>query len=293
LLYFFFFSAALFLRDGIIPKAVESVVASGVAYFSAAGNEARQAYQSAFRAGDSFADGAIPSGPHAPHVFGGIAHNFASSGPNDHFQRITVPGLATLRFSLQWDSPFFSVSGSPGNENDLDIYLFDASATQVLAGSAFNNVGGDAVEFLGVRNNGAAPVTMNLMIVKHSGADPGLIKYVYFGSAVINEFDTQSSTIFGHANAAGAEAVGAARYSNTPAFSVFPPILESFSSSGTTPILFDVAGNRLAAPDPRSQKPEIVAPDGVDTTFFGSDTDGTGFPNRKSTRLHSSHTVIS
>src|SRR4030095_922516 len=117
------------------------------------------------------------------------------------------------------------------------------------------------------------------MIVKHSGADPGLIKYVYFGSAVINEFDTQSSTIFGHANAVGAEAVGAARYSNTPAFSVFPPILESFSSSGATPILFDRLGNRLSTPDPRSQKPEIVAPDGVDTTFFGSDTDGTGFPN--------------
>ena len=59
---------------------------------------------------------------------------------------------------------------------------------------------------------------------------PDLIKYVYFGPAVINEFDTQSSTIFGHANAVGAEAVGAAQYSNTPAFSVFPPILESFSS---------------------------------------------------------------
>jgi hypothetical protein len=117
------------------------------------------------------------------------------------------------------------------------------------------------------------------MLVKHSGADPGLIKYVYFGSAVINEFDTRSSTIFGHANAVGAETVGAARYSNTPAFSVFPPILESFSSSGATPILFDLAGNRLTMLDPRAQKPEIVAPDGVDTTFFGSDTDGTGFPN--------------
>ena len=80
------------------------------------------------------------------------------------------------------------------------------------------------------------------MIVKHSGADPGLIKYVYFGPAIINEFETKSGTIFGHANAVGAEAVGAARYSNTPVFSVSPPILESFSSSGTTPILFDVVG---------------------------------------------------
>jgi len=273
-----YFAEPMF-QDGIIAQAVDSVVAGGVAYFSAAGNQARQSYQSVFRPGDFFADGAFPSIFGAPSFLGGIAHNFNSSGGQNHFQRITIPGLTTVRFSLQWDSPFFSVSGSPGTENDLDIYLLDASATQVLAGSAFNNVGGDAVEFLGVRNNGAAPVAINLMIVKHSGADPGLIKYVYFGSALINEFDTQSSTIFGHANAVGAEAVGAARYSNTPAFSVSPPVLESFSSAGGTPILFDLAGNRLATPDLRSQKPEIVAPDGVDTTFFGSDTDGTGFPN--------------
>ncbi len=273
-----YFAEPMF-QDGMIAQVVDSVVAGGVTYFSAAGNQARQSYQSLFRPGDFFADGAFPSVFGAPSFLGGIAHNFNSSGGTDHFQSITIPGLTSVIFSLQWDSPFFSVSGSPGTQNDLDIYLLDASATQVLAGSAFNNVGGDAVELLGVRNNGAAPLTVNLMIVKHSGSDPGLVKYVYFGSAIINEFDTRSSTIFGHANAVGAEAVGAARYSNTPAFSVFPPILESFSSSGPTPILFDLAGNRLATSHPRSEKPEIVAPDGADTTFFGSDTDGNGFPN--------------
>src|SRR5262249_11728526 len=48
---------------------------------------------------------------------------------------------------------------------------------------------------------------------------------------------------------------------------------------GTTPILFDTAGARLGTADPRADKPQIVAPDGADTTFFGSDNDGTGFPN--------------
>ena len=49
-------------------------------------------------------------------------------------------------------------------------------------------------------------------------------------------------------------------------FGVLPPVLEFFSSSGTTPIRFDIAGNRLSTPDPRADKPEIIAPDQVATT---------------------------
>src|SRR5262245_54782632 len=273
-----YFAEPMF-QDGIIAQAVDSVVAMGTAYFSAAGNGARRSYQSAVRPGDSFAPGAIPSAPGAPAFFGGTAHNFSSNVGRDHFQSITIPAFTRVVFSFQWDSPFFTVSGSPGAQNDLDIYVLNSSATEILAGSIFDNLGNDAVEIVEFTNSEATPVTVNLMIVSFFGIPPGLMKYVYFGPATLNESDTQSSTIFGHANAVGAEAVGAARYSNTPAFNVFPPILESFSSSGATPILFDLSGNRLSTPDPRSQKPEIIAPDGVDTTFFGSDTDGTGFPN--------------
>ena len=120
------------------------------------------------------------------------------------------------------------------------------------------------------------------MITNFAGANPGLMKYVMFGfGGTIQEFATNSGTIYGHTNAAGAEAVGAAAYFQTPAFGVSPPILESFSSSGATPILFDLGGNRLATPDSRSQKPEIVAPDCVDTTLFfgGEDSMPDGFPN--------------
>jgi len=268
-----------FFQDGIVAQAANNVVAGGAAYFSAAGNEGRQSYQSVYRPGDSFADGAIPSGPSAPHFFGGTAHNFNSTGGKNNLQSITVTGRSTVNFFLQWDSPFFSASGSPGAQNDLDIYILNSSATQVLAGAAFNNTGGDAVEIFSFTNNSLVPVTVNLMIVKFSGADPGLIKYIWLGPATVNNFNTRSGTIVGHANAASVEAVGAARYSNTPAFGVSPPLLEGYSSSGTTAILFDVTGNRLATPDLRADKPEVVAPDGVDTTFFGSDTDGDGFPN--------------
>ena len=268
-----------FFQDGIVAQAVDTVVAGGAAYFSSAGNAGRQSYESPFRPGNFFADGAKGSALGAPHFFGGTAHNFKSSGSKDHFQKITIPGQTTVIFIFQWDSPFFSISGSPGTQNDVDIYILNSAATQVLAGGVSNNIGGDAVEVIGLQNNGAAPLTLNVMIVNHSGANPGLIKYIYFGSATINEYSTNSSAIFGHPNAAGAEAVGAAAYFNTPAFGVSPPFLDSYSSAGGTPILFDLTGNPVS--DPRAFKPEIVAPDCANTTFFvsGVDLEPDGFPN--------------
>jgi subtilisin family serine protease len=44
--------------------------------------------------------------------------------------------------------------------------------------------------------------------------------------------------------------------------------LEQFSSAGGDPILFDTQGKRLATPQIRN-KPDLVAPDGVDNTFLG------------------------
>jgi subtilisin family serine protease len=198
------------------------------------------------------------------------------------FQRITVPEGAQFIISFQWDSPFASVcSGCPGSPNDLDIYVFNDPPTTVLAGSAFTNTGGDAVEVFGFFNPPGSGVTaFNIMITQFDGPTPRRIKYVRFGggNVTINEFDTRSSTIYGHANADGAAAVGAAFYGNTPEFGVSPPWLEPFSSAGPTPILFDTAGNRMAIPRIRL-KPEIVAPDGTNTTFFGRDVEPDGFPN--------------
>src|SRR5262249_49029081 len=196
-------------------------------------NYARQSYQSAFRSGGFFAPGAFPSAPGAPAFLGGTAHNFNSSGGTDQFQSITIPARTTVTLSLQWDSAFFSVSGPPGSQNDVDLYILNSSATQVLAGTTFNNTGGDAVELFGATNNGPTALTVNLITLNHSGPTHNLIKYVFFFSGLtINEFATNSGTIFGHANAGGAKAVGPAAYFNPPHFGVSPPVLNSFSSSG-------------------------------------------------------------
>jgi hypothetical protein len=272
-------------QDGIIAQAVDSVVAAGVSYFSSAGNNGRNAYSTAFRPSTVFAAGAFPSAPGAPFFFGGTAHNFNDIGGTDVFQRITLPNGAGFFMSFQWDSATFSVSGAPGSPNDVDVYILNADNTQVLAGSALGNVAasggnGDPVEVVSFTNTTGATADFNVMITKFEGPDPGLLKYVLLNfNGSIQEFATNNGTVFGHANAAGAEAVGAVLYSKTPAFGVSPPEIESYSSSGTTPILFGVAGNRFDTPDLRARKPEIVAPDGADTTFFGTDTDGNLFPN--------------
>jgi hypothetical protein len=271
----FYFSEPMF-QDGLIAQAVDTVVSQGAVFLSAAGNDARQSYESAFRPGPTFGDGSIPPAPGGPHFFGGVAHNFAPSGL-DVMQRITIPAGETLTLVLQWDSPFFSVSGGAGSLNDLDIYLLNAAGTQVVAASATADIGGDAFEFIDFTNNGPT-ADFNIMILLFTGTAPGLLKYIHFNSAVtIREFATASATLFGHPNAAGARAVGAASFRNTPAFGVNPPLLAPYSSAGPTPILFDTSGHRLGTPSVRA-KPEIMAPDAVSTTFFGVFTGGSSFP---------------
>jgi subtilisin family serine protease len=263
-------------QDGIIAQAVNQVKAMGVAYFSAAGNVGRQSYESAFRPSGQFAD--IGFGPEE-------LHDFDPGTGVDICQQITIPEGETLILSFQWDQPFFSVSGAPGSASDMDIVLANAACDTVLEDSAEANVGGDPVEVFSFTNfsftnpAGSGVTTFNLVILKFVGPNPDLMKTVNSGSDSFAEFDTASGTSVDHSNALGGLGVGAAFYRQTPEFGTNPPVIEDFSSAGGTPILFDIAGNRLPSPEVREQ-PDITAPDGTNTTFFGdSDVEGDGFPN--------------
>jgi hypothetical protein len=266
-----YFSEPMF-QDGPIAQAIDQVVAGGASYFSSAGNSARQSYESPFR--NSGIGG-----------FGGTLHDFDPGAGIDTFQQVTInPGREMLA-SFQWDEPF-SGSLGPGSTSDIDIYLLDgpSTAANVLASSTANNLGSSPLEIFSWENTGGAAQTAYIAIANFAGPDPGLMKYVDFGDAIIQEFDTQSPTSYGHSNAAGASAVGAAFYFSTPDFGTAPPQLEGFSSAGGIPILFDTQGNRLPAGQVRNT-PDIVAPDGGNTTFFGGDignvegTDPDNFPN--------------
>ncbi|MCG6937107.1 MAG: S8 family serine peptidase [Gammaproteobacteria bacterium] len=259
-----YYYAEPMFQDGIIAQAIDTVKQDGAACFSSAGNAATHSYEANF----------VSSGQ--PGYFpGSTRHDFDPGAGVDSLMQVTIPGHVQVTIVLQWQDPFFSVSGSPGAASNIDLLLYSNSG-QAITGSIYNNIGDDPVEIMQYTNTSGISKTYQIGIEHRAGPFPGKIKFVYFGNMTINEYATNSGTTYGHNMAAGARSVGAARYTQTPEYGQSPPLLESFSSRGGTPILFDTAGNPVNI---LRQKPDIVAPDGGDTTFFGFDYESNGFPN--------------
>lgn len=259
--------------DGVVAQAVDEVAVAGVSYFSAAGNGGQNSYQAAFK---ETSDG---------------YHNFDPGTNTDTVLGLNFMAYSTVYFILQWPDRYASCGqGNPGAATDLDLEFVHQDGTPWLVngqpiGSFDNNLGQDPVEVLAV--SVGAPTDLfyvhaGLKIHRKSGAAPPLVKLVWYtvsGSTGQEQYYTDSSTLYGHMNARGAMAVGAAWYCNTPAFGISPPSLEYYSSMGGTPIYYNPDGT--ANYEVRN-KPDFTAPDGGDNSFFGSDRDcsGTdGFPN--------------
>ena len=116
-----------------------------------------------------------------------------------------------------------------------------------------------------------AAVQASLVIGLISGPAPHRVKVIIQDDGrgtTINQFATSSSTIQGHPLSPNAMAVGAAFYDQTPACDGKPvATLESFSSAGGNVMLFDING--VAQHPYVPHKPDITAPDGITTSFFG------------------------
>jgi hypothetical protein len=278
-----------FFQDSVVARAIDEVHDEGVVYVSAAGNASDRSFDTPFR--NSGQTGFYERvGPTRRHDF--------DPGPGvDVFQKLTLPPGAVTTLVLQWAEPSVSAStASPpvGAASDYDLMVYKNETprpgvfSDVFAHSDTFNVGGDPIEAVVLRNPGTAPLDVYLAIERFmlpgfDGPDVDRMKIIDFGTRISREWDTGGGgTSFGHANARGAIAAGAAAWFQTPRYGVLPPRLESFSSSGGIPILFDGAGARLAEPEVR-QTPDVVAPDGVDTTFFAAPgdipQDEDAFPN--------------
>jgi hypothetical protein len=271
-----------FFQDGIVAQAIDAVKAKGVAYFSAAGNEGNASYENT---APSFATTAT-SGSNS----GEKLLNFDPSGVTvTNALPVTIDPLAPgelVAIVVEWDQPY--VTGAPnsgGATSQIDVCVTGATNEYTIEDYDGNSVtctganatGVDPVQVLIIANpaNAAASTpkeTLSLTIGLAGGTTPGRIKLAVESDgqtdAPITLFATDSPTIQGHPGAAGAAAVGAAFFFQTPACGTSPAALEAFSSEGGDPILFDVDGVRLATPTVR-QKPDFTGPDGGNDTFLG------------------------
>jgi subtilisin family serine protease len=289
-----------FFQDGVIAAGVNEVVTQkGVAYFSAAGNFGNTAY-------DSKQINFVPTQPTGDKVFDTVLLPFLSKavynnqrpqfydfdpGPGvDVLQRIKLPaGWSSLW--LQWDDPFFTTNGV---DTDLDVFLFNATRGSLVRGNLENStLSQSPLIHIPNFNSTGETAEYDLLIALRPGTQaPGRIKYLPIaglppGEKVVQEYATNSPTIWGHPGAVNSFAVGATDY-----FAQDEPTY--FTSAGPVEILFNPDGTRKATPEIR-QKPTAAAVQGTNTTFFGDlnpltrDPEGDGFPNFSGTSASAPH----
>jgi Subtilase family len=271
-------------QDGIVAQAVDTVEGEpqNVVYFSAAGNDGTLAY-------DNTAPKFTTVSTTSPNS-GESLLNFDGSGLSTTTSLpVTIASMIPGEFVaivVEWDQPY--VTGAPGSggaTSRLDLCITGASGSDAItdydgktaACSGPNAAGADSYQVMIIGNpanatGNSAAETVNIQLGLADGtAAPGHVKVLVEddgAGSTINSFATYGPTLQGHPGAAGAAAVGAALFLDTPACGTTPAQLEGFSSAGGSPILFSVAGARLPSPVVR-QKPDFVGPDGGNNTFIG------------------------
>jgi len=284
-----------FFQDGPVAVAVNDVVAGGVPYFSAAGNdnlvdeEGRDIASweaAAFRdsgacpaaiveLSEEFEEAEEDEGDPTPVGLNPTHCMDFDPGPGeDDTFGITVEAADELLLDLQWAEPWNGV------DTDLDAFLLDEGGNPVeVEGSPVlsvdDNVEGSQrpFEFLGWENEGAEQ-EVQVVINRFGGASPRLKSILVENGAGVSateypesgEGDIVGPAVFGHAGAPAAIAAGAVRYNDgtKPEF---------FSSRGPVKHYFGpVAGATPAAPigEQVIPKPDLAATDGGANTFFGS-----------------------
>ena len=273
-----------FFQDGLIAQAINTVAGQGVVYFSSAGNDGTASYENT-------APGF--SGAGTGSQAGERLLNFDPSGMTATTGlSLSIPSLYPGEFVyliVGWDQPY--VTGSPGSggaTSSIDLCVTGAGSDLVTDNNSYPNavtctggspLGRDPVQFLILGNPASAAgktpatnVTVSIGLAGNTTA-PGRIKFLLSangGAATINsQFAAGGPTMQGHPMSASAAAVGAAFYFDTPQCGSSVATLESYSSEGGDPILFDTTGARLATPQVR-HKPDFVAPDGINNTILGA-----------------------
>ena len=298
-----FWTGQPFFQDGEIAQAAQMAVDGGVAYFSAAGNDAT------FGVDDFFADAGAPDNE----LLLPNGDDFHDFGGGDTFAAITLPNNCNIFAELQWSEPFDGTLG-PGAASDLDLYFLSSAMDPAATGGA--NIldssttaqgcpsGGNPTENVSYTNTTGGSDTVFLAVDHFCGDESLELRIVTISfncGTTLAGWDFEDgeagetaifvdSQIFGHPAAKGVSAVAAAFYGEIDSGGTVdsPPNqfdVQPFSSlGGDLPFYFDGSGSPLppgGSPPETRFKPEITAPDGANTTFFGVDIefDGDTFPN--------------
>ncbi|MDX8411590.1 MAG: PKD domain-containing protein, partial [Mariprofundaceae bacterium] len=293
-------------QDGIVAQAAAACVASGVPYFSSAGNNANRGFRQGFVDINVVDDTSFPASGNDLHDWG-VGDGFLDV--------INLPDGANITVTLQWNQPFDSVSAGAGAQIDLDLHITPTPDVAGLAAPlavSFSAQGitgapaGDAVEIASYTNTTGALQTVyiavehfdgNQGVIPQNAATPVEFRLVFSekgGTALIQGITDETSafggpTIYGHAMAIGATSVAAVPWYDSALYDPnFLPTSatdpEGFTArGGSLPIQFGTDGTFA----PRASfEPDIAAVDGNNTSFFGGDInlggpfgEPDGFPN--------------
>ena len=164
-----------FWQDGnVVQKAVEQVVASGVDYFTAAGNAGSNFYQAAFR----------PIRIALPGLFGTYyAAGFGAGNAARATESLSVAAGRTVTIELQWDQPYASIGSGHSSVNSLGMVLYDSKG-RIVASAMANDVGRDPSQQLQFTNTTASTGFSLAVFVNGGSTLPGQFKFVAYGSGV-------------------------------------------------------------------------------------------------------------
>lgn len=266
-------------QDGPINVAIRDVAEDGALYVTAGGNihlqDALGTPIGSYEA-PSYRPAACPAlldpATGAQLVPGPDCHAFDPLSGGDPHLGITLPPGGRVVVNLQWSEPWFGV------RSDFDTYLVDGGNT-ILA-KADTQLGFAPREVFSYDNTGDTEQTVQLVIGRFTGDATPRLKLT-FGNAALR---APGPTALEYAGAGTGDIFGptitdhsAAAYAvNVGAVSVEQPLVaEPFSSRGPATLYWQAAesirpAEPLAVPEVRA-KPDIMAPNGVRSTFYGRD----------------------
>jgi hypothetical protein len=242
-----------FQNAGTLDTAIESAVASGVSYFTAAGNDGSAAFQAAYA-------------PSAVTLDDGTRTEAEIFGNGTPYQTLTLQAGVTTTLALQWAAPW--PTGSAAVTPLLSAELYDTSGT--LVQSSYTVADAPEVEL-----SITPSVTTQYQLAIYGSLTAGTeFKYVLLGAenggttvaGTIDDPAADTGTIKGHALLPDVNSVGAVAFTSTPVFGGSGLASEFYSSTGASDLLFAPNGTALATPEAVAQ-PDIAAPVGAATSL--------------------------